>query len=68
MSFDEDQRRMVFTCVHQNGDKVRVMTRAVVLSDVLNAFEDFLRGSGFYFDGHIDIEPEKDHTNENPDR
>lgn len=42
--------------------------RAESLNDVLENFEMFLRGSGFYFDGHLDIveddceveEPEED--------
>jgi len=38
-----------------------VQTNAVHLHDILENFEDFLRGCGFVIDGHIDvIEDKKD--------
>lgn len=32
-----------------------VSTDAVTLPDILSSMEDFLRGCGFHFDGHITI-------------
>lgn len=68
MSLDEDKRRTVFTCIHHNGDKVRHTTYAVGLAEVINAFEEFLRGCGYSLGGgHLTIEyPEE--ADENPDR
>ena len=34
---------------------VNVNTDAVSLSEILSVMEDFLRGCGFHFDGHIEI-------------
>ncbi len=43
-----------------NHTKVTVETRAVTIDELVARFEDFLRGSGFAFDGYIDIvEPEE---------
>lgn len=35
--------------------KTIVTTDAVSLPDILQSVEDFLRGCGFHFDGHLDI-------------
>lgn len=44
-----------------DGDTVTVTTSAESsLEDVLGAFERFLRGAGYYFDGHIDIVYDED--------
>lgn len=32
-----------------------VKTNAVTLDEILLVFEDFLRGMGFHFKGHVDI-------------
>jgi hypothetical protein len=49
---------MKFTLIsHEEfaGSKLTLEFDAVSLSDVLPRFEDFLRGSGFVFDGVVDI-------------
>lgn len=35
--------------------QVTVTSDAVSLPDILSSMEDFLRGCGFHFDGHITI-------------
>jgi hypothetical protein len=35
--------------------EVTVTTSAEMLDDLLTAFEDFLRGNGFRFDGNVEI-------------
>ncbi len=43
-----------------NRSKITFEFEAVSLTDMLEQFEQFLRGSGFAFDGYIDIvEPEE---------
>jgi hypothetical protein len=44
-------------------DRVTMETDREVLSEVLECFEDFLRGVGFSFDGHLDM-VEDDSTEE----
>ena len=53
------------TSEYDNQPKVQVIvtTDAVSLPDILGTIEDFLRGAGFHFDGHITIVDE-DFTNE----
>jgi hypothetical protein len=36
-------------------DTVEVTTHSQKLEDVVSAFEDFLKASGFAFDGHLEI-------------
>lgn len=43
------------TSEYKNKETIEVTTDAIVLTDILESFEKFLRGSGFVFDGHIDI-------------
>ena len=38
---------------------VTVTTDAVSLSEILGTMEDFLRGCGFVFDGHLEIVEEE---------
>lgn len=38
-----------------DGLKVMLVTSEHTLEEVLEAFENVLRGSGFYFDGHLEI-------------
>lgn len=43
-----------------NHTKVTVETQAVTVDELLARFEDFLRGSGFVFDGYVQIvDPEE---------
>lgn len=44
--------------------KRTVEFRADGLSDILQEFECFLRGAGFYFDGHLDIVQDEEFENE----
>ena len=50
-----------FECEHRNAWdstlEIRNTTECeyVQLDDVIMAFQDFLRGSGFYFDGNLEI-------------
>ena len=37
------------------NEQVSITTDAEELPKVLEAFERFLRGAGYYFDGHIEI-------------
>lgn len=49
------------TSEYDNQPKVQVImtTDAVSLTDILGTVEDFLRGAGFVFDGHITIVDEE---------
>lgn len=57
-----------FTFVYQNFDiysneltsKITTETNAETLNEVLEEFECFLKGAGYYFDGKIDIVKEDD--------
>lgn len=40
---------------NNRGSTVIVKSNEVVLTDLLEDFEDFLRGCGFVFDGHLEI-------------
>lgn len=62
---------MKFICEHTdawNGDSVvtrtTVETNNVVLQDVLQDFEDFLRGAGFQIQGKLEIVNEEDEFEE----
>ena len=48
------------TSEYDNQPKIQtiVTTDAVSLPDILQSVEDFLRGCGFHFDGHLTIENE----------
>jgi hypothetical protein len=58
---------MTFICEHRNpwdeslDSKVTFETNSVTLSDILVEFTQFLRGSGFHFDGQLDIVEEVDY-------
>ena len=43
----------------QPNTTVNVTTDAVSLPDILGSMEDFLRGCGFHFDGHLGIVEEE---------
>ena len=58
--------KMNFTCEHFNWDdftgkqkepisKISFETKNEALEDILSDFEMFLRGCGYYFEGHLDI-------------
>ncbi len=58
--------KMNFTCEHYTWDdftgkqkepisKINFETKNDSLADILSDFEMFLRGCGYYFDGHLDI-------------
>jgi hypothetical protein len=50
---------MKFTHKPETGGRILVETTAVTLSEVIAAFEGFLRGCGYYFKGNLEIvEPE----------
>ena len=57
--------RYEFTCfetdIHgeENGNKISTSFHADSLQTMLERFEQFLRGSGFYFSGVVDIVPEE---------
>ena len=57
--------RYKFTCfetdIHgkENGNKVSTSFHADTLHTMLERFEQFLRGSGFHFNGVVDIVPEE---------
>jgi len=42
-----------------NGLKVMLVTDEHTIEDVLHAFENVLKGSGFYFDGDLTIAEEE---------
>lgn len=44
---------------HHDLTEVTVETAAVELPDLLAAFEDYLRGCGYCFDGKVDIVPDE---------
>ena len=52
---------MTFICEHRNpwdeslDSKVTFETNSVTLPEILAEFTQFLRGSGFHFDGELDI-------------
>lgn len=54
--------KYTFTCEHWDGSKVTFEKDADALSDVLESFEFFLKGAGFYLDGQVDIVPEETTT------
>jgi hypothetical protein len=47
--------------VHSIQSKRTVEFNAETLDDILNEFEMFLRGAGFYFEGRLDIVNEDDY-------
>ena len=47
--------RHVQKSVEHAEETVEVTTESESLSEVISAFEDYLRGCGFQVDGHLDI-------------
>lgn len=58
---------MTFTCEHRNpwdeslSSRVTMETNSETLPDILAEFEQFLRGSGFHFNGQLDIVEQVDY-------
>lgn len=52
--------KYTFICKHSSSDDVTVNTEADTLFDVIQSFEQFLRGAGFYFEGSLDIVQEEE--------
>ena len=46
-----------------NGDKIIYETTQETLSSVLESFEQFLRGAGFYFNGNLDFVSDDEFVN-----
>jgi hypothetical protein len=53
--------KFTYTSISRPEVEVIVSTKAVTLHEVLQAFEDFLKGSGFYLKGTLDIVEEYPH-------
>ena len=47
--------KYVFTATHHDGSKITVEFEGDTLYKVLENFEFFLRGTGFYTEGHLDF-------------
>lgn len=52
---------MSFKHTDSNGDTTEVTCSSPVLPEVLEAFERFLKGAGYSFDGSLDIYKEDEH-------
>ena len=52
--------KMTFTNESEDGTKITLETNAVVLDDVLQEFEQFLKGCGFFFSGNIEVVDDED--------
>jgi hypothetical protein len=44
-----------FECQHESGEKITYESDKVFIFDVLEDFQNFLKGSGFIFNGVIDL-------------
>jgi hypothetical protein len=64
--------KYTFICEHTDlygkldGNKITHEVTQESLMSVLESFEQFLRGVGFYFDGHLDIVEDEQFTEEEP--
>lgn len=47
--------KMTFKAEISENSKIEINTEEVTLPEILQIFEQFLRGSGFYFNGTLDI-------------
>jgi hypothetical protein len=64
--------KYTFTCQHtdfygNNIDKIVYEKESDTLNSLLEAFENFLKGSGFVFDGVVDIVPHDENCNYAPE-
>jgi len=55
----EIKMKFTFIAEHDSGEKVTYETEKEFLHDVVDDFELFLRGCGFYFDGNLDFVEEQ---------
>lgn len=55
---EDVKMKYTFESVAYDNTKVTVTLEADTLTDVVEAFEQFLRGSGFYFEGRLDLTQE----------
>ena len=44
-----------FECQHESGEKITYESDKIYIFDVLEDFQNFLKGAGFIFDGVIDV-------------
>jgi hypothetical protein len=64
--------KYTFICEHTDlygkvdGNKITHEVTQESLMSVLESFEQFLRGVGFYFDGHLDVVEDEQFTEEEP--
>jgi hypothetical protein len=64
--------KYTFICEHTDlygkldGNKITHEVTQESLMSVLESFEQFLRGVGFYFDGHLDVVEEEIFTEDEP--
>lgn len=49
-------------------EKVILSIETVALDEAVSAFERFLRGAGFYFDGHLELVEDINIQVDNPER
>lgn len=49
---------------HYDKTTVIIKSESVVLQDILEDFEEFLKACGFNFDGHLDIVSDHDNATE----
>lgn len=52
--------RYKFIRTSDDGSKTINITEAMILTEVIDEFEAFLRGCGFVFDGHLEVVDDKD--------
>ena len=50
-----DKSIFIFKHFSYGNTEVEMKTEQVALDEILRNFEEFLRGCGFHFTGHIDI-------------
>jgi hypothetical protein len=44
-----------FECQHETGEKINYESDKIFIFDILEDFQNFLKGSGFVFSGVIDL-------------
>jgi hypothetical protein len=47
--------KLKFECQHMSGEKITYESDKEYLFDILEDFQNFLKGAGFVFDGVVDI-------------
>jgi hypothetical protein len=56
--------KFAFICTDYDGGETTLTFEEVGLHEVLRRFADFLRGSGFYFVGELQVVNEEEFTQE----